>query len=64
MLAEEMIRIGDGGRVSDETWTCVRTEFADDEIAGLLYAIGLVGFWNTLNVAVEFPAGARLPKVG
>ena len=62
-LAEEMVRIGDGSRVSDETWAHVRTEFSDDEIAGLLYTIGLIGFWNVLNVAVEYPVGARLPKV-
>ena len=62
-LAEEMVRIGDGRRVSDETWARVRTEFDDDEIAGLLYTIGLIGFWNTLNVAVEFPVAAQLPTV-
>ena len=62
-LAEEMARIGDGNRINDEIWGRVRSEFDDDELAGLLYAIGLIGFWNTLNVAVEFPAGAELPKV-
>lgn len=62
-LAEEMVRIGDGRRVSDETWARVRTEFDHDEIAGLLYTIGLIGLWNTLNVAVEFPAAAQLPTV-
>ena len=58
-----MVRIGDGRRVSDATWARVRTEFDDDEIVGLLYTIGLIGFWNTLNVAVEFPPGMQLPKV-
>ena len=48
-----------GRRVSDDTWAHVRTEFDDNG----LYTIGLIGFWNTLNVAVEFPAGAQLPKV-
>jgi AhpD family alkylhydroperoxidase len=62
-LAEEMVRIGDGRRVSDATWARVRTEFDDDEIVGLLYTIGLTGFWNTLNVAVEIPPGMQLPKV-
>ena len=62
-LAEEMVRIGDGRRVGDETWARVRTEFDDDEIAGLLYTIALIGFWNSLNVAVEFPAAAKLPTV-
>ena len=62
-MAEEMVRIGDGRRVSDETWARVRTEFDDDEIAGLLYTIGLIGFWNTLNVAIELPVAAQLPTV-
>jgi AhpD family alkylhydroperoxidase len=62
-LTEEMVRIGDGRRVSDGTWARVSSEFDNDEIAGLLYTVGLIGFWNTLNVAVEFPAGAQLPKV-
>jgi AhpD family alkylhydroperoxidase len=62
-LAEEMVRIGDGNNLSDATWACARAEFDDDEIAGLLYTIGLIGFWNTLNVAVEFPPEAPLPRV-
>ncbi len=62
-LAEEVVRIGDGRRVSDETWARVRTEFDDDEIAGLLFTIALIGFWNSLNVAVEFSAAAQLPTV-
>lgn len=62
-LTEEIVRIGDGRRVSDETWAGVRTEFDDDEITGLLYTIGLIEFWNTLNVAVEFPVAAQLPTV-
>ncbi len=62
-LTEEMVRIGDGGGVNDDTWARVRTEFGDDEIAGLLYTIGLIGLWNVINVAVEFPAGAQLPTV-
>ena len=61
-LAEEMVRIRDGSRVSDETWARARNEFDDKELAGLVYAVGLIGFWNTLNVAVEFPPGAPLPK--
>ena len=62
-LTEEMTRIGDGRRVSEETWLAVRAEFSDPEIAGLLYAIGLIGFWNTLNVTIELPAEAALPRV-
>lgn len=62
-LTEEMVRLGDGRRVTEVTWERVRTEFGDDEIAGLLYTVGLIKFWNTLNVAVEFPTGAELPNV-
>jgi alkylhydroperoxidase family enzyme len=58
-----MTRIGDGRRVSEETWLAVRAEFSDPEIGGLLYAIGLIGFWNTLNVTIELPAEAALPRV-
>lgn len=61
-LAEEMVRIGDGSNVSDATWARVRTEFDDDEIAGLLYTIGLIGLWNTLNVAVGSPLGPSCRK--
>jgi AhpD family alkylhydroperoxidase len=62
-LVEEMARIGDGATVSRESWASARAEFSDDELAALLYSIGLIGVWNTLNVAVEFPPGATLPKV-
>ena len=62
-LTEEMVRIGCGGRVSDETWAGVRTEFDEHEIAGLLFVIGLIGLWNMVNVAVEFPAASPLPSV-
>jgi hypothetical protein len=30
-----MVRIGDGGRVGEETWADVRAQFDDVEIAGL-----------------------------
>jgi AhpD family alkylhydroperoxidase len=63
-LTEETVRIGDGRRVTDETWAHVRSQFSDAEISGLLYTLALIRFWNTLNVAVEFPAGAALPNIG
>jgi AhpD family alkylhydroperoxidase len=62
-LTEEMVRVGDGRRVSDETWAAVRDAFAEDEIVSLIYAIALIGFWNTVNVAVELPSNATLPRV-
>jgi len=62
-LCEEMVRIGDGARVAEQTWARVRSEFDDDEIASLLYTVALIAFWNTLNVAVEFPSGAELPQL-
>jgi AhpD family alkylhydroperoxidase len=62
-LAEEMARSGDGRVVADETWSAVRKAFNDAEIASLLYTIGLIRLWNTLNVAVEFPADGPLPRL-
>jgi AhpD family alkylhydroperoxidase len=62
-LTEEMVGIGGGGRVTEETWARVRAEFDDAEIAGLLYTSGLIRLRQTVNVAVEFPPGADLPKV-
>jgi AhpD family alkylhydroperoxidase len=60
-LVEEMARIGDGSRVSEGTWSAARSEFDEAELANLLYVIGLITLWNTLNVAVEFPEAAGLP---
>ena len=54
-LAEAMVRIGDGHRVDEEVWSVARLTFDDADLATLCYVVGLINFWNTLNVTVEMP---------
>ena len=61
-LAEAMTRIGDGQRVDEPIWLAAREQFDDDELAELLYLVGLINVWNRINVAVELPRGHELPK--
>lgn len=61
-LAEEISRIGDGRRVGDETWRQARAVFSDEELASLIYVVGLIQFWNMMNVAVELPSSFELPS--
>jgi AhpD family alkylhydroperoxidase len=58
-LAEAMTRVNDGGTVSDETWEAARRQFDDDELAALLWAIGLINVWNRVNAAVEMTSDLR-----
>lgn len=60
-LAEAITRIGDGRRVDDVTWAVAREELNDDELAALLYLIGLINVWNRINVAVELPSDHPRP---
>jgi AhpD family alkylhydroperoxidase len=60
-LAEAMTRIGDGRTVDDDTWQAAREQFNDDELAALLYTVGLINIWNRINVAVELPHDHSLP---
>jgi AhpD family alkylhydroperoxidase len=60
-LAEEMTRIGDGSRVGEGTWSTARAVFNDDELAGLLYLVGLINVWNRINVTVDLPSDHQLP---
>ena len=60
-LTEEAARIRDGRRISDDTWRSARDHFSDAELAALLYTIGLIKLWNTLNVATELPVDGQLP---
>jgi AhpD family alkylhydroperoxidase len=52
-LTEAVCRVGDGRRVDDATWASARAHFDDEELANLLFAIGLINLYNRLNVAVE-----------
>ncbi len=62
-LAEEMARIGDGERVSEDAWNAAREAFSELELSLLLYIVALIKIWNLLNVTCEFPADAKLPAV-
>ncbi len=61
-LAEAMTRLGDGQRVDEAVWSAAREEFNDEELAALLYLVGLINVWNRINVTVEWPADHELPK--
>jgi AhpD family alkylhydroperoxidase len=61
-LAEAMTRVGDGKRVDELVWSAAREQFANDELAALLYLVGLINVWNRINVAVELPSDHALPK--
>jgi alkylhydroperoxidase family enzyme len=61
-LAEAMTRLGDGQRVDDAIWLAAREKFTDDELAALLFVIGLINVWNRINVAVELPSDHQLPR--
>ena len=63
-LAESMTRLGDGRRVDDAVWSKARVHFDDEELAALLYSVGLTNVWNRINVAVELPADFELPGAG
>ncbi len=58
-LAEAMTRVNDGGSVSAETWEAARRQFDDEELATLLWAIGLINVWNRVNVAIEMTSDLR-----
>ena len=61
-LAEDVTLIGQhGSRVSDATWDHARSAFSDEELANLLLGIGMINFWNRVNVAVEMPPARKPP---
>jgi AhpD family alkylhydroperoxidase len=61
-LAEAMTRLGDGQRVDESTWLATREQFDDEELAALLFLVGLINVWNRINVTVELPSDHELPK--
>jgi len=61
-LAEAMTRVGDGERVHESIWMAAREQFDDEELAALLYLVGLINVWNRINVTVELPSDHELPK--
>ena len=61
-LAEAMTRLGDGERVDEVIWQAAREQFNDEELAALLFLVGLINVWNRINVAVELPSDHELPR--
>ncbi|CAM3337529.1 carboxymuconolactone decarboxylase family protein [Kibdelosporangium persicum] len=61
-LAEEGTRLADAHEgVSDETWAQVRKHYDDDQIAALVFLVGLINAANRMNVIVRNPAGSYEP---
>lgn len=54
-LAEAVTELSPDG-VSAETWDDAASAFSENELADLLFLIGLMNLYNRVNVAVQFPA--------
>jgi uncharacterized peroxidase-related enzyme len=52
----EKLTILSGEGVGDDVWSRAGAAFSDEEVADLLFLIGLMNLYNRLNVASEFPA--------
>ncbi|MGO9854437.1 MAG: hypothetical protein ACLPYY_05275 [Acidimicrobiales bacterium] len=48
--------------MDESTWLAAREQFDDEELAALLYLVGLINVWNRINVTVELPSDYELPK--
>ncbi len=46
-----------GETVSDELWSRARLHFEEKELAALILSIGLINFFNRINVTIQEPAG-------
>lgn len=56
--AETVTRLADT-HVPDEEWEAVRREFAEEEVAKLTVAIGMINLWNRLAVSFRSTPGSR-----
>ena len=62
-LTEAATRIADREEpVSDEVWRAAREHYDEAQLAALLVNIGLINFWNRLNVATRQVAGSGVPR--
>ncbi|MEV6899748.1 carboxymuconolactone decarboxylase family protein [Amycolatopsis sp. NPDC051372] len=57
-LTEEVTRMADSAGVSDETWSHVRKNFDDDQIAALVCLVSMINAANRMNVIVRNPGGS------
>jgi AhpD family alkylhydroperoxidase len=61
-LTEQGTRIADAaGGVSDEVWANAAKYYDEDQLAALVLVIGLINFYNRLNVINQQPAGDYKP---
>ena len=61
-LTEQGTRIADaGGGVTDEAWANAAKHYDEDQLAALVFVIGLINTWNRVNVIVQQPAGDYQP---
>jgi alkylhydroperoxidase family enzyme len=59
-LAEAMTRQADKGDVvTDELWTELTAHYDDKQVAGLVFWIATVNFYNRVNAAVRQVAGTK-----
>lgn len=61
-LAEESTRIADAaGGVSDDVWLNAAKHYNEEQLAGLIAAIGGINTWNRINIITQQPAGDYVP---
>ena len=63
-LAEAVTRINDReDAVPDDVWNEAARYYNETGLGALVVNIGLINFWNRVNVATKQPAGAQIPVV-
>ncbi|MEU9920462.1 carboxymuconolactone decarboxylase family protein [Streptomyces griseoluteus] len=57
-LAEQGTRLADTpGAVTDEAWANAAKHYDEDQLAALVFLIGLINAYNRMNVMIRMPAG-------
>ncbi|MGC5000101.1 MULTISPECIES: carboxymuconolactone decarboxylase family protein [unclassified Streptomyces] len=57
-LAEQGTRMADvPGAVTDEAWANAAKHYDEDQLAALVFLIGLINAYNRMNVMLRMPAG-------
>ncbi|MFF7385472.1 carboxymuconolactone decarboxylase family protein [Streptomyces griseoluteus] len=57
-LAEQGTRLADTpGAVTDEAWADAAKHYDEDQLAALVFLIGLINAYNRMNVMIRMPAG-------
>ncbi|HEY1653170.1 MAG TPA: carboxymuconolactone decarboxylase family protein [Acidimicrobiales bacterium] len=60
-LAEQGTRLADSTGVSDEVWDRAAQHYDEEQLGALVALIGIINFYNRLNVIVRLPAGDYEP---